>query len=114
MKRVNFGRHSVKLPGNRIARVLLGIALVCGGFLGFLPILGFWMIPLGFAVLAVDIPFVERRWSKAQPRLEAWIARRFPKFWRAYMADPSPDAGTSEHDQRVTEEASTRERVGHR
>lgn len=68
-------------------RILLGIGLVIGGILGFLPILGFWMIPLGLAVLAVDIPFVERRWSKAQPRLEAWLARRFPKFWRDYMAE---------------------------
>jgi hypothetical protein len=36
-------------------RTLLGIALVIGGFFGFLPILGFWMIPLGIAVIAMDI-----------------------------------------------------------
>ncbi len=37
-------------------RALLGSLLVLGGLLGFLPLLGFWMIPLGLAVLATDIP----------------------------------------------------------
>jgi len=35
------------------------------GALGFLPILGFWMIPLGLALLATDIPPF-RRWLKTQ------------------------------------------------
>ena len=33
----------------------IGLALIGGGFLGFLPILGFWMIPLGIAVAALDV-----------------------------------------------------------
>ncbi len=36
-------------------RFLLGLLLVIGGGFGFLPILGFWMIPLGVAVMALDI-----------------------------------------------------------
>ena len=36
-------------------RFLLGVLLICGGILGFLPILGFWMIPLGIAVAALDV-----------------------------------------------------------
>jgi len=36
-------------------RLLLGLALIAGGVLGFLPVLGFWMIPLGIAVAALDI-----------------------------------------------------------
>ncbi|WP_093921829.1 hypothetical protein [Sulfitobacter brevis] len=43
-------------------RLLLGIVLICGGLLGFLPILGFWMIPLGIAVAALDIKPMLRRW----------------------------------------------------
>lgn len=35
-------------------RSLLGLALIVGGIFGFLPILGFWMIPLGIAVVAID------------------------------------------------------------
>ena len=87
MNKVSFGRHSITLPGNKLMRVLLGLALVCGGVLGFLRVLGFWMIPLGIAVLAVDIPFVERRWGVWQPRLESWLQRRFPKFWEKFMAE---------------------------
>jgi len=87
MNKVSFGRHSITLPGNRLLRVVLGIALICGGLLGFLPILGFWMVPLGLAVLAVDIPFVERRWTVFQPKLESWLARKFPSFWNKYLAD---------------------------
>ena len=33
----------------------VGLALIGGGVLGFLPILGFWMIPLGVAVAALDV-----------------------------------------------------------
>ena len=36
----------------------LALLLVAGGFLGFLPILGFWMIPLGLILIAQDMPFV--------------------------------------------------------
>jgi hypothetical protein len=39
-----------------IVRGLLGILLILAGMLGFLPVLGFWMIPLGVALLATDIP----------------------------------------------------------
>jgi len=86
VNKVSFGRHTMKLPGNRWLRIGLGIVLILAGFVGFLPILGFWMIPLGLAVLAVDVPFVERRWTAFQPRLENWLARKFPNFWAKYMA----------------------------
>ncbi len=36
-------------------RLLLGIVLIGLGFFGFLPVLGFWMIPLGIAVAALDV-----------------------------------------------------------
>lgn len=35
-------------------RKTIGILLVVCGLFGFLPILGFWMIPLGLIVLSVD------------------------------------------------------------
>lgn len=44
-----------------VLRGALGIVLLVGGVLGFLPVLGFWMIPLGLALLATDIPPM-RRW----------------------------------------------------
>lgn len=36
-------------------RLVVGIILIFCGFLGFLPVLGFWMIPLGAAVAMLDI-----------------------------------------------------------
>lgn len=56
------------IQGRRIPaglRSLLGVALIFGGFLGFLPVLGFWMIPLGAAILSLDIPPL-RRWLEAR------------------------------------------------
>ncbi len=44
-----------------IFRGFLGLVLIAAGVLGFLPVLGFWMIPLGIALLATDVP-VLRRW----------------------------------------------------
>lgn len=36
-------------------RLILGVLLIVGGIFGFLPVLGFWMIPLGIGVAALDI-----------------------------------------------------------
>ncbi len=56
----------------RLLRVLLGVVLIIGGIFGFLPVLGFWMIPLGLAVIFLDAPLVRRAWS----RLRAWWKAR--------------------------------------
>ena len=47
-------------PEAKWLRIPLGLLLILGGFLGFLPILGFWMIPLGALLLAEDFPLVRR------------------------------------------------------
>ena len=38
-----------------------GLLLMAGGVFGFLPVLGFWMIPLGIAVAALDVVPAWRR-----------------------------------------------------
>lgn len=60
MPKARFGRYSVELPQSRVLRLGIGTALVLGGSVGFLPVLGFWMVPLGLLVLANDIPAVRR------------------------------------------------------
>jgi hypothetical protein len=71
-RRLRFAGREVPLPQTRAFRIALGIALMLGGLAGFLPILGFWMVPLGLLVLSVDMPFVRR----ARRRLAVWWGRR--------------------------------------
>jgi hypothetical protein len=49
-------------------RILFGILLICGGLFGFLPILGFWMLPLGAIVLAREVPAVARLLERVRHR----------------------------------------------
>lgn len=44
-------------------RSVLGLVLITGGVFGFLPVLGFWMIPLGVAVVALDVKPILRWWQ---------------------------------------------------
>jgi len=41
-------------------RQIIAILLIIMGFFGFLPIIGFWMIPLGLMLLAIDFPWARR------------------------------------------------------
>ena len=71
-KKLQIGSWDWHLPKSRWARIFVGIGLIFGGILGFLPILGFWMVPLGFLVLSIDLPVV-RRWRR---KLTAWWHNR--------------------------------------
>lgn len=57
---VRFGRYRIPVHGTRLQRTVMGIALCVGGALGFLPILGVWMLPLGILVLSVEYHPVRR------------------------------------------------------
>ena len=35
-------------------RLVAGLVLIVGGVFGFLPVLGFWMIPLGLGIIWLD------------------------------------------------------------
>ena len=80
MAKIRFGDKTIQLPTSRLIRIPIGIVLIIGGFLGFLPILGFWMVPLGLVVLSVDIPVVRRWRRRVVVRLGAWLKRRYPGF----------------------------------
>jgi len=46
-------------PDAVFARTVISLLLILGGIVGIvLPVLGFWMIPLGLALLAVDVPLL--------------------------------------------------------
>ncbi|MEQ9642798.1 MAG: hypothetical protein RIM84_22435 [Alphaproteobacteria bacterium] len=53
-------------------RRVVGGGLVLGGVFGFLPVVGFWMLPLGLLVLSQDSPRL-RRWRR---RMAIWWHRR--------------------------------------
>ncbi len=80
MRSVNFIGRRVPVPGNIFLRVVLGLVMVVGGFLGFLPVLGFWMLPLGLLILSVDFPPVRRFRRNATVRAGEWIKVRWPAF----------------------------------
>ncbi|MDO9417055.1 hypothetical protein [Pararhizobium sp.] len=66
------GRFRMGLPQSRAWRIVIGVALILGGILGFLPVLGFWMVPLGLLLLSHDLAFVRR----GRRRLALWWERR--------------------------------------
>ena len=78
MKDVQIGKYTIKLPASRIARLALGVALILGGMLWFLPVLGFWMLPLGIAVLAVDVPALR----PVADKINGWIIGLINRFTR--------------------------------
>lgn len=72
-------------PGAAWLRLPLGGLLVVGGLLGFLPLLGFWMLPLGLLLLAEDVPALRRPTVRAIERAAGgW--RRLRAAWSARCA----------------------------
>ncbi|MGK2739679.1 hypothetical protein ACSHT0_02195 [Tepidicaulis sp. LMO-SS28] len=82
---VRINGHRYPVPGSPIIRVVLGLVLIGGGFLGFLPILGFWMLPLGLVILSVDFAPVRR----LRRRAEVWWGRRRQRKRRAAASSRS-------------------------
>jgi len=75
-------------------RITLGSVLVFFGIFGFLPIIGFWMIPAGIAVLSVDLPWAKRVWDRIEVwygNTLTWARKRFPKFPWSKVPLPEPE-----------------------
>jgi hypothetical protein len=84
----------VRRPTSAWVRYPLALLLIAGGFVGFLPILGFWMVPLGLVLVAEDVPFLQRPLA----RLIRWINDRWER--RGGSDAPAPAAvrhGNREH-----------------
>jgi hypothetical protein len=56
-----------------LTRTAAGIPFIVGGVFGFLPILGFWMVPVGMILIATDIPPLRRP-------MQRWLARETNKL----------------------------------
>ena len=88
MKEIRIGDWRVPLPRSSLLRIIIGVVLVLLGFLGFLPVLGFWMIPLGVLIISYEVPLV-RRWRR---RFVVWLSRvlnrRYPALARRLGLPP--------------------------
>jgi hypothetical protein len=84
LAKIRFGGYTLDLPRNRSVRIGIGVLLILGGMVGFLPVLGFWMIPAGLLVLAIDIPPIRRFNRRVSTALLRW--------WRA---KPKPRSGSA-------------------
>ncbi|MET0292924.1 MAG: hypothetical protein ABW136_11225 [Steroidobacteraceae bacterium] len=69
--------HWARGPSAKWFRIPLGILCLIGGFLWFLPILGIWLLPIAFLLLAEDIPPLR----KPVARTLNWCLDRWEK-WR--------------------------------
>jgi hypothetical protein len=69
----------LRSPTAQWVRLPIGVLLVLGGLLSFLPILGVWMLPLGVLLLALDVPRLRRPTGRAivwgERRWSAWRRR---------------------------------------
>lgn len=54
-------------------RGVMGAICIVLGFFGILPILGFWMIPLGILLIGTALPWTNKR-------IRAWMAKVEPEI----------------------------------
>jgi hypothetical protein len=71
----------LRKPSSRWVRIPAGVLLIGGGLLGILPLLGFWMLPLGLILLAEDVRLL-RTW---RDRTLTWIEQRRPHWLQDTM-----------------------------
>lgn len=69
----------VRQPALIWVRIPIALVLILAGFVGFLPVLGFWMLPLGVILVAQDVPFIRPPLA----RLIAWIETKWSTKWSA-------------------------------
>jgi purine-cytosine permease-like protein len=80
LQKIEFLGFRVRVPAHPLLRIALGVILVVGGLLGFLPILGFWMLPLGLIILSIDFAVVRRFRRVSTIKLGQWLKPRWPKL----------------------------------
>ena len=75
----------LRRPSASWIRLPLGILLVLGGLLSFLPVLGLWMLPLGLLLLALDVAPLRRPTARMVVAGEL-LWGRLRRAWRAGRA----------------------------
>jgi len=67
--------RGLRKPSARWLRIPVGLLLVAGGLLGFLPVLGFWMLIPGLLLLSLDLPFLRLPMRVVIVRTRTWLRR---------------------------------------
>ena len=75
----------LRRPSAGWVRLPLGVLLVLGGLLSFLPVLGVWMLPLGLLLLALDVAPLRRPTARMVVAGEL-LWGRLRRAWRAGRA----------------------------
>lgn len=82
-RRISVLGRDFHMPESRGWRIAIGVGLVILGCFGFLPILGFWMIPLGILILSYEFASVRR----FRRRTNVWWGRRRGRSERSNVTD---------------------------
>ncbi len=74
----------LRKPSSLIVRWLIALLLIAGGIFSFLPVLGLWMLPLGFLFIAQDVPVLQ------QPLLNTleWTETKWERLRAAWERRP--------------------------
>lgn len=82
-QRIGSAVRFVRRPSARWLRIPMGLLLILGGVLWFLPIVGLWMLPIGLALLADDVPLLR----SLRSRILDWVEHHRPG-WLAHGSGP--------------------------
>jgi hypothetical protein len=74
--RIRSGVRWLRKPSGQWLRIPMGSLLTFGGIFGFLPLVGFWMLPIGLMLLADDVPFL----ASLRSRILDWVEHRHPDW----------------------------------
>jgi hypothetical protein len=66
----------LRQPSGRWLRIPTGVLLTLAGLFGFLPIVGFWMLPTGLALLADDVQLLR----SCRSRILDWVEHHRPHW----------------------------------
>lgn len=69
---------AVRSDRYRLVRVPIALLLMGGSVFAILPVFGLWMLPLGLALLALDVPALQPAITSASIRLRRRLRRRKP------------------------------------
>ena len=72
-------------PGRAWIRIPVAVLFILGGLVGFLPVVGFWMVPVGLVLLAIDLPGLRPIVARGLLRLQV-LLRRARARWAAWRS----------------------------